>query len=284
MSKTKEKEKSVEPCTLPSLLNNPMTNYRVYYFSAKQKVFLYLTVIALGGVVGLVFYGGMFKQGEEATIATYISDAAFFAIVGLIAAKFFIPMIRSTLKKRRDNQLKKQFMDLLETLSTSLGAGGTVNDAFISASSDLKNQYVGNDMIIVELDEIVSGLNNGQTIEQLLNNFGQRSGNEDIENFANVMENCYRIGGDFKNVIKKTRDIISDKMQINEEINTKLTSNKIQLNAMSLMPIVIVAMIKKSGSSFAENLATPFGAIITTFAILIFVGAYIWGNKIIDVK
>ena len=202
----------------------------------------------------------------------------------MVATKFFVPVVRNILKKRRDNQLKKQFMDLLETLSTALGAGGTVNDAFISAAADLRNQYGDNDMIIVELDEIVTGLNNGQTIEALLDNFGKRSGNEDIENFANVMGNCYRMGGDFKNVVRKTRDIISDKIQISEEINTKLTSNKIQLNAMSVMPIVIVAMIKITGSSFAENLATPLGAIVTTFAILIFVGAYIWGNKIIDVK
>lgn len=284
MSKEKNKEKKVEPRTLPSLLNNQMINYRAYYFSTKQKLFWTVVIIVLGGIVGLVFYGGMFKKDGENTIATYISNAVFFAVVGFVAAKFFVPVVRNTLQKRRDNQLKKQFMDLLETLSTSLSAGGTVNDAFIGAASDLRNQYTDSDMIIVELDEIVSGLNNGQTIEKLLDNFGKRSGNEDIENFANVMGNCYRMGGDFKRVVQKTRDIISDKMQINEEINTKLTSNKIQLNTMSLMPVVIVAMIKKSGSTFAENLATPLGAIVTTFAILVFVGAYIWGNKIIDVK
>lgn len=282
--KKKEKDKIVEPRTLPSLLNNQMTNYRTYYFNAGQKILWTAIVVILGGLVGLVFYGGMFKKDGEATFATIISNTIVFAVVGIVAAKFFIPVIKKSLQKRRDNQLKKQFMDLLETLSTSLSAGGTVNDAFLGAASDLRNQYSDNDMIIVELDEIIAGLNNGHTIENLLNNFGKRSGNEDIENFANVMGNCYRFGGDFKNVVRKTRDIISDKMQISEEINTKLTSNKIQLNAMSLMPVVIVAMIKKSGSTFAENLATPLGAIVTTFAILIFVGAYIWGNKIIDVK
>lgn len=280
----KKKEKTKEPRTIPSLLNNPMTNYRTFFLNSKQKLFWTLLIFVLGGIVGLVFYGGMFKKEGEATIATYISNSIFFVLVGMVATKFFVPVVRNILKKRRDNQLKKQFMDLLETLSTALGAGGTVNDAFISAAADLRNQYGDNDMIIVELDEIVTGLNNGQTIEALLDNFGKRSGNEDIENFANVMGNCYRMGGDFKNVVRKTRDIISDKIQISEEINTKLTSNKIQLNAMSVMPIVIVAMIKITGSSFAENLATPLGAIVTTFAILIFVGAYIWGNKIIDVK
>lgn len=282
--KTKENKKIVEPRTLPSLLNNPMPNYRTYFFSAGQKILFSVIVIVLGGIVGLVFYGGMFKEDGEATLATYICNAVVFIVVGLIATKFFLPVIRETLQKRRDKQLKRQFMDLLETLSTALASGGTVNDAFVGAVAALRNQYGDSDIIIIELEEIVAGLNNGHTIEELLNNFGQRSGNEDIENFANVMGNCYRLGGDFKRVVQKTRDIISDKIQIDEEINTKLTSNKIQLNAMSLMPIVLVAMIKKSGSTFAENLASPLGAIVSTFAICIFVGAYIWGSKIIDVK
>ncbi len=280
----KKKEKVVEPKILPSLLNNPMTNYRTYYFNASQKILWSVIVILVGGIVGLIFYGGMFKKDGEATFATYIANIVAFAVVGIVAARFFVPVIKKSMQKRRDNQLKRQFMDLLETLSTSLSAGGTVNDAFINAASDLRNQYTDSDMIIVELDEIISGLNNGHTIEKLLDNLGQRSGNEDIENFANVMGNCYRLGGDFKNVVRKTRDIISEKMQIDEEINTKVTSNKLQLNVMSLMPIVIVGFLKKGGSTFAENLATPIGAAVMTVSILVFVGAYVWGTKIIDVK
>jgi len=282
MSKKEKREE--EPKNLPSLLNNPMTNYRVYYFSASEKVLWSTIVLVSGGLVGLVFYGGMFKKDGAATLATYIADIVVFLAVGAVATRFFVPAVKNMLKNRRDKQLKKQFIDLLETLSTSLSAGGTVNDAFLGAASDLQNQYTENDMIIVELDEIVAGLKNGHSIENLLENFGQRSGNEDIENFVNVMKNCYRLGGDFKNVVRKTKTIISDKIQISEEINTKVTSNKIQLYAMSLMPVIIVAMIKKAGSTFAENLATPLGAVVITIAIFVFVGAFIWGNKIIDIK
>lgn len=73
-------------------------------------------------------------------------------------------------------------------------------------------------------------------------------------------------------------------MAITEEINTKLMSNKLQLNAMCIMPIILVAMLKVSSTSFAQNLSSAVGVIVTTFAIGLFVAAYIWGQKIIDIR
>ena len=118
----------------------------------------------------------------------------------------------------------------------------------------------------------------------MLSSFSSRTENEDIQNFGNVIENCYRMGGDFKAAVRKTRDIISDKMAIEDEIQTKLASNKLQLNVMSLMPIALVAMLKMSSGSFADNLSSIIGVFAMTAALAIFVAAYFWGQKIIDVK
>ena len=92
------------------------------------------------------------------------------------------------------------------------------------------------------------------------------------------------MGGDFKTVVRKTRDIISDKMAIEDEIVTKISSNKLQHNAMCLMPILLVAMLKMSSPSFAENLASFLGVLVTTAAVGIFVASYFWGRKIIDIR
>lgn len=279
----KKDKKAVEPKYIPSPLNNPMMNYRVYYMSVGQKIAYSFAIFALGGIAGNIFYGGLFKLDGENTIATYISNLIVFIAVGLIALKFFLPMLTQRLKQKRDKQLKKQFIDLMETVSTSLSAGNTVTDSFINARSDLQNQYAPTDMIIVELSEIVTGMDNGKTLEEMMNAFGERSGNEDIENFANVISNCFRLGGNFKDVVKKMRDVIADKMAVADEIETKLASNKLQHNAMSVMPIVLVGMIKLMNPTFAENLASPIGVVVVTISIAIFIGSYIWGRKIIDI-
>lgn len=279
-----KKNQQVEPQYITSVLNNQMLNYKVYYMSFREKLIYFLLTFIAGGVVGLIFYGGLFKSEGEATTATAISNLVVFCLIGLIAAKFFVPAIRTNLKNKRDKKLRKQFMNLLENLSVSLAAGNTLNDSFVNSKTDMLNQYSERDMIIIELSEIISGMENGHTLEEMMTAFGQRAENEDIENFSNVISNCYRMGGNFKDVIRKTRDIISDKIAIEEEIETKLASNKLQHNAMCLMPIALVGMLKLSSASFAANLSSFLGVIITTIAIAIFVASYFWGQKIIDIE
>lgn len=280
MSKKKEKL----PKYLPSPLNNNMINYNVYYMSGNEKILYALLLFLAGGIVGYIFYGGLFKADGEATKATIISNAIVFCLGGLVAIKFLLPAVTSNLKRKRDKKLQKQFLDMLESLSASLSSGNTVSASFENALRDLRNQFSENEPIVVELSEILIGVENGLTLETMLNDFGQRSNNEDIQNFSNVISNCYRLGGNFNDVVRRTRDIISDKMAVSDEIDTKLTSNKLQLNAMCLMPAVLVAMLKVSSGSFADNLASATGVIVTTIAIGIFIGAYIWGRKIIDVR
>ncbi|MBQ8627787.1 MAG: type II secretion system F family protein [Agathobacter sp.] len=278
------KEKIVEPQYIFSPLNNYMINYKVYYMSLGEKVLSFLVTLIIGGAVGLVFYGDLFKVEGEPTTATHISNVVVFIGVGLLAAKIFIPAITAKLKEQRDKKLQKQFLDFLETLLVSLTAGNTVNDSFINAERDLQNQYSEGEMIVRELMEITTGLSNGKTLEEMLISFGDRSNNEDILNFSNVMSNCYRLGGDFKDVVRKTSDIINDKIAVAQEIETKISSNKLQLNAMTLMPIALVAMLKMSSPSFAENLSSFLGVLVTTVAIGIFVASYFWGQKIVDIR
>lgn len=280
MSKKKEKE----PKYILSPLNNQMLNYRVYHMSTIEKVMFNLVVFIAGGIVGFIFYGNLFMVDGEATIATLISNIVVFGGVGILATKIFVPQIEKSLKDKRDQKLQKQFIDLLETLQVSLTAGNTVNDSFMNAYRDMKNQYSESDMIIKELAEITNGIANGMTLEEMLMNFGERSNNEDILNFSNVMSNCYRLGGNFKDVVRKTSGIINDKIAIAQEIKTKLSSNKMQLNVMSIMPIALVAMLKASSTAFASNLASLLGVLATTVAAGIFIAAYFWGQKIVDIR
>lgn len=172
----------------------------------------------------------------------------------------------------------------MESLSASLSSGSNVLNAFNSALIDLKMQYTESDYIIIELQEIIDCMGSNVNAEEAMHFFGERSGIEDIQTFADVFEICYRRGGDMKRIVRRTYDVISDKMAINDEIETKLTSNKMQHNAMSVMPIAVVALLRVTNASFAESFATVQGVLVNTVAIVIFVSAYKYGKKIIDIK
>lgn len=278
------KKKEREPKYLPNPLNNQMLNYAEYYMSTGEKCLYSLILFAAGAVVGWAFYGGLFKVDGIATIATYISNVVVMCAVGGIAIKIFLSEVQAFLKKRRASALSVQFRDLLESLNTSLSSGSTVADAFTDAPGALLNQYGSDSYIITELNAIISGVANGQTLEVMLNDFGMRSDNEDIQNFANVMANCYRLGGDFKNVVRRTKDIIGDKMAVSSEIATKVASNKFQHSAMCVIPVILVIMLKHMSSMFSENLATPIGVIVTTISVAILTASFFWGRRIVEIN
>jgi hypothetical protein len=57
-------KKIKEPQFCMSAINNPMLNYKVYYFSKMEKLLFSLALIVVGGMVGLIFYGGLLKRME----------------------------------------------------------------------------------------------------------------------------------------------------------------------------------------------------------------------------
>lgn len=279
-----KKEKIQEPEFINSPLNNPMPNYAVYVMSKTERLIVSLIAFIAGGFVALIFYGNLFMVDGFATLATHISNIVVFVILGLLAIKFLVPMYKKRCLGKRKNALKQQFRDMLESLAASFSSGSNVQMAFESAVEDLKMQYSPKDYIVKEMEEVINGMKQNINVEVMLENFGKRSGNEDIVSFADVFSVCYRKGGNMNSVIHRTHSVISEKMAVADEIETKLTSNKMQHNVMSVMPIAVVAMLRFTNESFAANFATPIGVIVNTVAIGIFVGAYIYGNKIVDVK
>lgn len=285
MFKMKKKEVINEPEYFMSATNMPTINYRVYVMKPIEKALTFIIAFVVGAVVGYLFYGGIGKdEFGQPTALTWILNILIPAVVGVIAGRLFVPMrVKSIISKRR-NELNHQFRDMLEALTTSLGAGKNVTDSFLSVYEDMKVQYDIDAYILKELEIIISGIHNNVAIEDVLEDFGKRSDIDDIKSFANVFKISYRKGGNIKDIIRNTHSILNDKMEIAEDIETLVTSNKMEQNIMVVMPIVLIGVIKMMSPEFAANFVTPTGIISTTISIVIFVMAYFIGKTVLDIK
>ncbi|MGN0488114.1 MAG: type II secretion system F family protein [Ruminococcus sp.] len=277
-------KKDNQPQYINSKVNTLLINYKTYHFTKVEIISYTLLFFVVGGIVGLIFYMNLFMSEGEATITTHISNLIVFLLFGCISLRIFLPMRKTALYEKRNTKFTLQFREMLSSLSTSLSSGDNVYGAFNNAYAEICSQFGEGSMMAQELYVLVHGMDNGYTIVELLKDFSERSVSEDIINFVNVFETCYRTGGDMKAVIRNTYDLIGDKIAITEEIKTKLTSNKMQQNVMSIMPIVIIAFLRFSSSQFSENFSSPSGVVMMTVAVAIFVGSYLYGRKIIDVK
>lgn len=282
----KKKEKMpLEPQWYSSATNMPTYNYKVYYMKPIEKAIYFIAAFIVGAAVGYLFYGGIGVDDlGQPTTATWVLNITISSIVGLIAGFAFVPMRTKQIIEKQIKTLNNQFRDFLEAFNTSLGAGKNVVDSFHAVYEDLKVQYDEGAYILKELEVIISGMANNVDTEDLLADFGTRSGIDDIVSFANVFKICYRKGGNIKETIRSTHDILSDKMEINEDIETVVTSNKFEQKIMIAMPIALIAMIKMMSPDFAANFVTPTGIISTTIAIALFVVSYVVGKIILNIK
>lgn len=286
MSLFQKKEKAEpEPQWYVSSTNMQVLNYKVYYMSAQEKLAYSLIAFVVGAAIGYLFYGGLMKDSYgDATLMTHIINIVVCGVIGFLAVKFFLPLRTEQIIAKRKKQLNIQFRDMLEGLTTALSAGNNVMDSFYAVHNDLSVQYEEGAFILNELEVILTGLQNNINIEVLLADFGQRSGLPDVVSFADVFEVCYRKGGNIRDVIQNTRSILNDKLLIRDEIETTVTSSKMEQNLMIVMPVVLIGLIKSMSPEFAANYATVAGVLATTIAIVCFVAAYFVGKKILDIE
>lgn len=281
----KKEKKPVEPQYYRSATNLPAYNYKVYHMKPLEKTLYFLAAFVVGAAVGYLFYGGIgVDEFGNPTTLTWILNFFFCGVAGFVAGRCFVPIRRKAIIAKRQRMLKNQFRDMLEAISTSISAGNNVTDAFRSAYEDLKIQYEEDAFILKELEIILSGMNNNVDLVDLLQDFGARSGSEDIASFANVFKICYEKGGNIKETIRTTHDILSDKMEITEDIETIVTSNKTEQKIMVAMPIALIGVIKMMSPEFAANYTTLSGVISTTVAVILFVAAYYIGKIVLDIK
>lgn len=280
-----KEKKEKEPQYYTSATNIITYNYKVYYMKLIEKILYFLLAFAAGAAVGYLFYGGLAKdEFGNPTTMTWILNIVISSVVGIVAGILYIPIRTKQIQKKKQNNLKLQFRELLDALATSIGSGKNVIDSFRAARDDLCIIYSDDTAIIKELDVILDGITNNIDIEKSLLDFGIRSGIDDIVSFANVFETCYRKGGNIKDVIKNTQQIITEKMEVEMEIQTIVTGSKNEQKIMTVMPIALIAIIKMMSPEFADNFATPAGIIATTIAIALFVVAYFVGNVVMAIK
>lgn len=256
-----------EPYQIKAGLIGDATDYNTYVPSMTEKILWFLIGMIVSGAVIYVFY-------ERIIVSV---------IVGVICGFVFIPMRKEQVIKKRQQKLIGQFRGLLDALSTSIGAGKNMVDSFASAADDLAVQFTADSDIVKEVQMIRMGMNNNIPIENLLLNFAERSGLEDIYNFANVFATCYKKGGNIKDVIKNTATILGDKIEIQMELETMVSGQKNEQNIMLVMPVLFIVLMKSMGGDLID-LQSPVGLMSVSAALVIFVASYFVSRKILDIK
>lgn len=247
-------------------------NYNEYKLTPVQTLASVVVVGAAGAVVAYIFYMNL-----------YIAAAGF--LLGLLGPKLY----RQRLIDQRKSALNVQFKDFLYALSSSISAGRSLRDSIITAQQDMRILYMDDQSAIIrELDNMAGQLSMNMRPAELMADFGRRSGNEDIQSFAAVLASGDSKGFDREEqerLVQKTVRVITEKLEVKQEIETKVAAIKMEQRIMLVMPILLVVMMNMMSPDYMQTLyQSPMGYLIVTVAVALLLVAVVVSNKIMNIN
>ena len=86
-------------------------------------------------------------------------------------------------------------------------------------------------------------------------------------------------------MIRNTSQIISDKIETKNEIETSIEAKKFESRILCAMPIAMVLLLSVTSPDYmAPVFHTLQGTVVMTISIIMFVAAFFIGEKIMDIE
>lgn len=245
-----------------------LCDYRIYRLSRAEWIRCFIEAAAAGAAVIYVFYRSL------ALFMVFLPFAVLWPLYR-----------RNDFQKKRQEILRVQFREGLLSLSSSLQAGLSVENAFAESVRDLTEMYGPDGMITVEFSYIVRQMKMNRTPESLIADFGERSGIEEIRNFAGIFAAAKRSRGGISAVIAHFAGVISDKIQVREEILTMTAEKKFEQRIMNLIPFLIVIYIDVTSPGFFDVMyRTLAGRIIMTVCLALYGIALLLSKHFLEIE
>ncbi|MEK3723498.1 type II secretion system F family protein [Paenibacillus sp. FSL H8-0034] len=246
-----------------------LLQYNVYEMTSTELIVTLVIAMGILGGIGYVFY-------------QHVIAALLISLVGL----YYPKIRRKDLIRKRKALLQLQFKQALASLSSALGAGKSVENAFQEALVDLRLLYPDPRALIVkELETINRRIENGETIEMALNDLSERTQIDDIQQFTEVFATCKRTGGNLVHVIRRTASIIQEKLDIQQEITVMMAQKRFESRVLAFAPVIVIAVLSFSSPDYMEPMYKGItGYLIMSAALLILLGCFGITKLIMNIK
>ena len=203
-------------------------------------------------------------------------------IPGMIAGVY---AERKRLLEKRLRLLSGQFKESMMILAGSLSAGYSIENALYAGVEELGSLYGKDGLITAEFRYMTAQIRINRPVEQVLEDFANRSGIDDIRSFAEVFSVAKRSSGDLGSIMRHTAEIIRDKMQVKEEIRTMTAAKVYEQKIMNLIPFFIVFYVDRASPGFfGQMYGTVRGRGLMTLCMLLYGISYVLAKKILEIE
>ncbi len=204
--------------------------------------------------------------------------AAFIAAVAAVAT---FPAPRLYLKflgKRRLEKFNEQLEDALNSMSSALKAGFSINQAIEVIASENRNP------ISIEFRLLLQEIRLGVPLEQALENMVKRIASEDFELVATAILTARQTGGELTVIFERLADMIRERMRISGKLRALTAQGRLQSYVVGAMPFLLMIVMNYIApdmmGSFFNSMA---GILLILGAVMLVVMGFLVIRKITNI-
>lgn len=243
-------------------------DYRNYQFNFKEQVRILAEYLVISAGFAYLFYRSFFVMA-----------------ILWVFYPFYWKNKKEKKIRNRQSVLCREFKDSITYAAASLAAGYSIENSFRESYKEMKMQYGDGALMVGELRYMNSCLSLNIPLEQLLYDFANRSGLEDVQSFCEVFVFAKRSGGDFIQIIHLTALRISEKNELLEAIQTEISGKRMEQKIMNLMPLFILLYVDVSFGGYLDGMYhNAFGIIVMTVCLIVYLSAYFLSEKIVAIQ
>jgi tight adherence protein B len=230
----------------------------------KEKALLYIRSI---GVLLLLDY------------CFYRSVAALPLLAG--CAVVFYLMEKKELYRRKKEELREQFREMLLLTVTGQKAGYSVENALVRGYGELAELYGEESGICRMLKELEAGIRNNCDMAKMWKTIGESTGIVEITEFASVFAIARESSGNMTVIMERTAENISNRAETQNEIETLLCARKLEQKIMNGMPFCLMLYVSVTSPGYFDGMYHSVkGMVLMSVCLLVYLLAYVIGVKI----
>lgn len=242
-------------------------NYGVYRLSPMEFIEAAILFLAIAFAISYLFYDSMIPMIFMMPIFIYV-----------------LKLFKNYKSDKRRKNLYQEFKDMIQSLSAGMEAGYSFEKAFDDTYKEMVRLHGADSDISKELNVILRGIKLNENAEDLLEDFGKRSGIQDISDFTQVISVAKRTGGNMVKIMKRTAENINEKLEVENEIDTVITAKKYEQKIMTIMPFFIILYLRIGNDGYMDILYQGLaGRMVMTVCLAACVVSFYWSQKIVNI-
>lgn len=206
-------------------------------------------------------------------------------LIGLASVKFYLLYKNKTIIISRKEELQKQFVDFLRSLSDALKTGNSLEKSIELTKIDIEKLYGRESYMYIENLLISNKIKLNIPIEKSMDDLAMRTGIKEIIHFSEIIKISKKRGGNMIKMISDCADTLTNIIETKKEVNTIIAGKVNEKKIMDKIPLVIIMYISITSPEIMEPLyTTVFGRIVMIIALVGYIFAYYLGERIVDIK